>query len=94
MTVKIYFQLLTSGWTTTLHLRCLMPDYSNDPEPVLMANWMWWAMFLKIPELMETVFFVLRKKNNQASFLHVYHHIINFSVMWIAVKYVAGKCFR
>ncbi|XP_063379394.1 very long chain fatty acid elongase 2-like [Cydia fagiglandana] len=30
--------------------------------------------YAKISELLDTIFFVLRKKNNQVSFLHVYHH--------------------
>lgn len=29
----------------------------------------------KATDLIETLIFVLRKKNNQVSFLHVYHHI-------------------
>jgi elongation of very long chain fatty acids protein 7 len=86
-----YKQILTSGWTTTLHLGCALPDYSDDPEAVRMATWMWRTAMLKIVELIETVFFILRKKNNQASFLHIYHHIITVSVIWVGVKYSAGE---
>lgn len=41
--------------------------------------------------LLLKVFMVLRKKNRQVSFLHVYHHIGMVVAGWIATKYVAGK---
>ena len=40
--------------------------------------------------MLDTVFFVLRKKNNQISFLHVYHHATMFPIWWIGIKWVAG----
>lgn len=40
---------------------------------------------IKIVDLMDTVFFVLRKKQNQITFLHVYHHM---SVVLLALLYV------
>jgi len=40
--------------------------------------------------MIDTLFFVVRKKNNQVSFLHVYHHASMFSLGWIGVKWVAG----
>ncbi|XP_051525572.1 elongation of very long chain fatty acids protein 4-like [Myxocyprinus asiaticus] len=36
------------------------------------------------------VFFILRKKNNQLTFLHVYHHGTVIFNWWTGVKYVAG----
>lgn len=36
------------------------------------------------------VFFILRKKNEQVSFLHVYHHCTMIINWYLAVKYVAG----
>ncbi|MGH0182582.1 UNVERIFIED_CONTAM: hypothetical protein FKN15_023910 [Acipenser sinensis] len=36
------------------------------------------------------VFFLLRKKNNQITFLHVYHHATMIFNWWAGVKYVAG----
>ena len=39
-----------------------------------MINTLWLGFITKIIELLDTVFFILRKKNNQLSFLHVIHH--------------------
>ncbi|GAA6080677.1 ELOVL fatty acid elongase 8b isoform X1, partial [Tachysurus ichikawai] len=36
------------------------------------------------------VFFILRKKNSQLTFLHVYHHGTMIFNWWAGVKYVAG----
>lgn len=39
------------------------------------------------------VFFILRKKNNQVTFLHVYHHATMIINWWMAAKYVpVGQC--
>ena len=39
------------------------------------------------------IFFLLRKKNNQVSFLHVYHHITMVCLWWIGIKWVpSGQC--
>lgn len=45
---------------------------------------------LKTIDLIETMVFVLRKKNNQISFLHVYHHISTVLVTYICTKYYPG----
>ncbi|KRT79815.1 hypothetical protein AMK59_8257, partial [Oryctes borbonicus] len=44
----------------------------------------------KISELLDTVFFILRKKNNQVTLLHVYHHSIMPLISWGATKYYPG----
>ncbi|RVE47297.1 hypothetical protein evm_008034 [Chilo suppressalis] len=50
----------------------------------------WWYFFAKFTELLDTVFFVLRKKNNQVTFLHVYHHVIMALYSWSYLKFAAG----
>jgi len=50
----------------------------------------WWFYISKLLELMDTVIFILRKKTNQISFLHVFHHASMFFLWWIGVKWVAG----
>ena len=49
-----------------------------------------WYYASKLLEMLDTVFFVIRKKNSQLTFLHVYHHSTMFCLWWIGVKYVAG----
>ncbi|CAH2042675.1 unnamed protein product, partial [Iphiclides podalirius] len=81
---------MTSGWTTNYHFGCVPPDYSTDPEPLRMHRYMWWTIVLKLMELFETVFFLLRKKERQAYFLHVYHHVSTLVIVWSATIYVEG----
>ncbi|GAB1862107.1 Elongation of very long chain fatty acids protein [Camponotus japonicus] len=51
----------------------------------------WWYFFAKIIELLDTVFFVLRKKQNQVTFLHVYHHSITAVFSWCYLKLLPGE---
>jgi len=55
-----------------------------------MARWVWWVLILKITELADTLIFVLRKKHDQVSFLHVYHHTATLLLAWISCKYAPG----
>lgn len=49
---------------------------------------MWLGTMLKLIDLIETVVFVLRKKDSQISFLHLYHHLSTVMIAWIITKYV------
>ncbi|XP_012288732.1 elongation of very long chain fatty acids protein AAEL008004 [Orussus abietinus] len=69
---------------------CQPVDYSNTPEAIEVASMVWYYFLLKILDLADTVFFVLRKKQNQVSFLHVYHHTGMLAGTWAGVKYLAG----
>lgn len=48
-------------------------------------------LVLRIVEFVETFFFVLRKKQNQASFLHIFHHIGSVLMTWLFIVSDAGK---
>lgn len=45
---------------------------------------------VKLIDLIDTVIFALRKKPNQITFLHVFHHFSMVVNSWLGVKYVAG----
>lgn len=58
-----------------------------------MAKFVWWTIILKIFELIDTFIFVLRKKKNQTTFLHIYHHAMVVLVAWMATKWAAGMSY-
>uniref|UniRef100_A0A1Q3FS80 Elongation of very long chain fatty acids protein n=1 Tax=Culex tarsalis TaxID=7177 RepID=A0A1Q3FS80_CULTA len=45
---------------------------------------------LKVLDLADTMFFVLRKKQSHVSFLHVYHHAIMVAMTYLGVLFVPG----
>lgn len=79
-----------AGWLAGYSLGCQPVDYSRSPQAVRMANVCWWFYFSKFIELLDTIFFIMRKKFNQVSFLHVFHHGIMPFSWWFGVKFVAG----
>ncbi|CAH0391511.1 unnamed protein product [Bemisia tabaci] len=51
----------------------------------------WCFMFIKFIDLLDTVFFVLRKKQSHITVLHVYHHTCMAVGTWAFVKYTEGQ---
>ncbi|XP_045764942.1 elongation of very long chain fatty acids protein 4-like isoform X2 [Maniola jurtina] len=60
----------------------------GDPveSKMLLTSSCYTFLLAKITELLDTVFFVLKKNDRQVSFLHVYHHSVAVIVTWIALK--------
>lgn len=55
---------------------------------MVQVAWLFW--FSKIIELMDTIFFVLRKKHGQITFLHIFHHSLMPWTWWWGVFYAPG----
>ncbi|KAL2725044.1 elongation of very long chain fatty acids protein AAEL008004-like isoform X1 [Vespula squamosa] len=80
-----------SGWLTGEYsLKCQPVDYSERPQVLRMVHASWWYYFSKFTEFMDTIFFVLRKKNNHVSTLHVIHHGCMPMSVWFGVKFTPG----
>ncbi|XP_076440244.1 very long chain fatty acid elongase 7-like isoform X3 [Babylonia areolata] len=71
-------------------LLCQDIDFSLRPNALRMLNVCWWYYFSKYIELTDTVCFILRKKNGQITFLHVYHHATMIPFWWMSVAYIPG----
>ncbi|KAI8428757.1 hypothetical protein MSG28_007438 [Choristoneura fumiferana] len=54
-------------------------------QKVVFGIWLYFAA--KVSELLDTVFFILRKKDSQVTFLHLYHHSIMVIGSWGFFKY-------
>jgi len=61
-----------------------------SPTTMRLINAHWWYFASKIVEFLDTFFFILRKKNNQISFLHVYHHWSMLLLQWSMLKFIPG----
>jgi len=72
------------GWS------CQPVDYSYSESALRMASVCWVYYISKYAELVETVIFALRKKYNQISFLHVYHHVTMLALWWSVSKWTPG----
>lgn len=47
-------------------------DFTYVGTKILQASYFFFL--LKVVDMLDTIFFILRKKNNQVTFLHIYHH--------------------
>nr|XP_039252065.1 elongation of very long chain fatty acids protein 4-like [Styela clava] len=90
LSLYMTYEFFVTAYLSSYNLACQPVDYSNHPLAIRMAKVCWWYYFSKYIELMETVFFALRKKYNQISVLHVYHHTSMLCIWWMGIKYVAG----
>ncbi|KAM8874510.1 ELOVL fatty acid elongase 8b isoform 2-T2 [Spinachia spinachia] len=90
LSAYMFYEFLVTSWLSNYSLLCQPVDYSSRPLPLRMANVCWWFFFSKVIELADTIFFIMRKKNNQLTFLHVYHHGTMIFNWWAGIKYVAG----
>lgn len=55
-----------------------------------MLHLCWVYYFSKLSEFADTIFFVLRKKKSQITWLHLYHHSLTPFEAWLLVKFIAG----
>ncbi|KOB68634.1 Elongation of very long chain fatty acids protein [Operophtera brumata] len=78
VSVWLFNEGLEAGWLRTYSWKCQPVDTSDSPEA------------MRISELLDTVFFVIRKKERQITFLHLYHHTVMPMISWGATKYYPG----
>ncbi|XP_061776375.1 elongation of very long chain fatty acids protein 1a isoform X2 [Nerophis ophidion] len=90
----IVYEFMMSGWATTFTWKCDLIDPSSSPQALRMVHVAWVFFFSKFIELIDTLFFVLRKKQNQITFLHVFHHsFMPWSWWWgVYLTPAGGMC--
>uniref|UniRef100_A0A3B4B8K4 Elongation of very long chain fatty acids protein n=1 Tax=Periophthalmus magnuspinnatus TaxID=409849 RepID=A0A3B4B8K4_9GOBI len=86
------YEFTASSWLAKYSLLCQPVDYSDSPLAmrVMPFTVLIWAFKCQNYVLFCQMFFILRKKNNQLTFLHVYHHATMIFNCWVGIKYVAG----
>ncbi|XP_055914039.1 elongation of very long chain fatty acids protein AAEL008004-like [Eupeodes corollae] len=86
------FGIRNSYFRKEFSMFCQPIDTTNNKpwmQNLLLATYGYYIT--KYVDLLDTVFFVLRKKNNQITFLHVYHHAGMVFAVYIFTKFLAGS---
>lgn len=90
----ISLQLLFASTRLRYSYICEPCRQRYHPDELQITNAVWWYYFSKLLEFCDTFFFILRKKERQLTFLHVYHHSTMFLFWWIGIKWVpSGSTF-
>ncbi|XP_050524462.1 elongation of very long chain fatty acids protein 4-like isoform X2 [Daktulosphaira vitifoliae] len=67
-------------------------DHSEKRFVYITANEIVWLYIMnKISDLLDTVFFVLRKKESHVTFLHLFHHMDMSFSMWIYLRIIKAS---
>ncbi|XP_060659639.1 elongation of very long chain fatty acids protein F-like isoform X2 [Drosophila nasuta] len=81
--LAIYYMIINPVYDWS----CMMNLSLDHPEKN-MERWITYAFFInKIIELLDTVFFVLRKSYKQITLLHVYHHVLMTSPVYWTIHF-------
>ncbi|KAL3260677.1 hypothetical protein MRX96_046266 [Rhipicephalus microplus] len=83
--VKLFGLTYASGHYS---LFCQGINYSSPTETdMAILKLGWWYSFVRIGDFLDTIFFVLRKKNSQITFLHVAHHFLVVFSAWFYMNF-------
>ncbi|XP_041976505.1 elongation of very long chain fatty acids protein 7-like [Aricia agestis] len=93
--LRVYnaFQVLFSLYAVILYTRYIFQHgiittrCPKGPQLEKVIEEIWPYFIAKHVDLLDTVFFVLRKKDNQVTFLHVYHHTAMVAWTWFHLMY-------
>uniref|UniRef100_A0A8D1TK30 Elongation of very long chain fatty acids protein 2 n=2 Tax=Sus scrofa TaxID=9823 RepID=A0A8D1TK30_PIG len=86
-------ELILSSWEGGYNLQCQDLTSAGEAD-IRVARVLWWYYFSKLIEFLDTIFFVLRKKTSQITFLHVYHHASMFNIWWCVLNWIpCGQSF-
>lgn len=61
--------------------------HDKSPSTLWFLNFIWWFWMIRFMDLLDTVFFVLRKKEGQITTLHLYHHTVVPILFWVTLKH-------
>lgn len=71
---------------------CQPVDHTNTAHYMRGLIYVSYGYYItKYLDLFDTVFFILRKKNNQITFLHVYHHAGMVFAVYVFMTFLAGS---
>ncbi len=84
--IGMLYEVYSNPWFKTMWGN--YPQYGR--ESLNISFWVWVHYNNKYVELLDTTFMIIRKKNEQVSFLHCYHHVLLIWSWFLVCKIDAG----
>lgn len=92
LSLFMFKDFLLGGWATSYTFGCVSCDFRSfdeSPEAFYMARAVWFYYISKFVEFFDTFCFIVRKKNDQISLLHVIHHV-TMPWWWLGIHFCPG----
>ncbi|GLV42889.1 uncharacterized protein CBL_09969 [Carabus blaptoides fortunei] len=90
----IFLSVAISAYQLNYKLICQDKNFDIGAPGQRMVEGFWYFLLSKYIDMLDTLFFILRKKDNQLSFLHCYHHSITLITTYtLCVFYPGGHLF-
>lgn len=86
----LFWKFGVHGWFGKYNFRCQPVDTSNSIDGLAMVFTGWLFYISKFIEFLDTIFFVLRKKDNQITALHLVHHATMPFNVWFTIRFAPG----
>ncbi|XP_066965721.1 very long chain fatty acid elongase 7-like [Macrobrachium rosenbergii] len=87
----IFYGAAANGWLTTYSLFCEPCSFSSQSESaVRFLHVSYWYYISKLVDFIDTIFFVVHKKYDHISLLHVSHHALMPVSTWFGLRYQPG----
>lgn len=92
LSLYMFIELFLSVWDADYDLLCATYNKENWTKPAegRVASVLWWYFFSKAIEFMDTALMIVRKKNEQITFLHVFHHASMLNIWWWTLIFIPG----
>lgn len=92
LSLYMFIEMILSVLDAKYDMLCAEFNEKNmtKPEDLRVANVLWWYFFSKAIEFMDTVLMIVRKKNEQITFLHVFHHATMLNIWWWTLMFIPG----
>ncbi|KAH9374277.1 hypothetical protein HPB48_005597 [Haemaphysalis longicornis] len=78
-----------SFWAAGYSAYCQGLTYSSDPHALSLLNALYWYLWVRVADFMDTIFFIMKKKFSHISVLHVVHHTIVVFSGWMFMQFGA-----
>ncbi|GAB6032929.1 hypothetical protein CHUAL_012124 [Chamberlinius hualienensis] len=90
LNLHIFLELATVSYRLSYNWWCEPVRKSTDPEEMRLVNALHYYLMSKVIEFLDTFFIIVRKKTNQLTFLHVYHHSSMLLLCWVVGRWIPG----